>query len=85
MRDDLGVAAARGAALHAEHGTERRLAQAEHRLPPEGAECPGSGSTDVVVFPSPAGVGVIAVHDDQLRVRRRSLSRSMTERSTFAL
>ena len=37
-RDDLGVAAARRAALHAEHGAERRLAQAEHRLPPEGAE-----------------------------------------------
>ena len=31
-RHDLGVAAARGAALHAEGGPERGLAQAEHRL-----------------------------------------------------
>ena len=37
-RDDLGVAAAGGAALHAEHRPERRLTQAEHRLPAEGAE-----------------------------------------------
>ena len=31
-RHDLGIAAAGGAALHAEGRTERRLAQAEHRL-----------------------------------------------------
>ena len=37
-RDDLRVAAARGAALHAEDRAERGLAQAEHRLAAELAE-----------------------------------------------
>ena len=37
-RDDLGVAAARGAALDAEHRAERRLADREHRLAAERAE-----------------------------------------------
>ena len=40
--------------------------------------------TDVVVFPSPAGVGVIAVTLISF-ASGRSASRSMTERSTFAL
>ena len=39
-RDDLRVAAARRAALHAEDRAERRLAQAEHRLAPEDARAP---------------------------------------------
>ena len=38
-RDDLRVAAAGGAALHAEHRAERRLAQAEHRA--SGRACRG--------------------------------------------
>ncbi len=40
--------------------------------------------TDVVVFPSPAGVGVIAVTLISF-ASGRSASRSITERSTFAL
>ena len=40
--------------------------------------------TDVVVLPSPAGVGVIAVTLISF-ASGRSASRSMTERSTFAL
>ena len=38
-RDDLGIASASRAALHPEHGTERRLAQADHRLLANVVEC----------------------------------------------
>ncbi len=82
-RDDLRVAAAGRAALYAEDRAERRLAQAEDRLPPDRAEALGERNR-VVVFPSPAGVGVIAVTLISF-ASGRSASRSMTERSTFAL
>ena len=45
---------------------------------------PWVSETDVVVFPSPAGVGVIAVTLISF-ASGRSESRSSTERSTFAL
>src|SRR5512144_173301 len=45
---------------------------------------PCVSETDVVVFPSPAGVGVIAVTLISF-ASGRSASRSMTDRSTFAL
>ena len=60
-RHDLRVAAAGRAALHAEHRAQRRLAQADHR-PLAHAGCSASARpTVVVVLPSPAGVGEIAV------------------------
>ena len=59
-RHDLGVAGAGRAALDPEHGPERRLAEAEHGpLPMRPRPC--VSETEVVVFPSPNFVGVIAV------------------------
>ena len=52
-RDDLRVAAARGAALHAEDGAERRLAQAEHRLAPELRRAPASATPTSSSSPRP--------------------------------
>ena len=59
-RDDLGVAAAGRAALHAEARAERRLAQAHIAFLPMWLSA-SVRPTVVVVLPSPAGVGVIAV------------------------
>jgi hypothetical protein len=59
-RHHLRVAAAGRAALHAEHRAQRGLAQADDAR----SRCGDSASprpTVVVVLPSPAGVGVIAV------------------------
>ena len=59
-RHDLRVAAAGRASLDAEDRAERRLAQAEDAFCSIAAK-PCASETAVVVFPSPAGVGVIAV------------------------
>ena len=59
-RYDLGVAAAGRAALDAEHGAEARLAQGDHGVLAYLAQAVGE-PTLVVVLPSPAGVGVMAV------------------------
>ena len=59
-RHDLGIAAAGGAALDAEAGPERGLAQAHHRLLADAVEA-SPRPTVVVVLPSPAGVGLMAV------------------------
>ena len=83
-RHDLRVAAAGGAALDPEHGAERRLAQAERRrcLPMWPRPC--VSETEVVVLPSPAFVGVIAVTSISFPSGCRA-SRSSTPRSIFAL
>ena len=83
-RHDLRVAAAGRAALDPEDRAERRLAEREHRLPADAGRAPASSETDVVVFPSPAGVGVIAV-TLTIFPSGRSARRSRIERSTFAL
>ena len=82
-RDDLAVSAAGGSALDSEDGAERGLAQRERDLFAElrkGLREP----TEVVVLPSPAGVGVIAVTRMSLP---SSLSFTFSQRSkeTFAL
>ena len=59
--DDLGVAAAGRAALDAEHGAERWLAQRDHARSCPVARRPSARPTVVVVLPSPAGVGLMAV------------------------
>ena len=59
-RHHLRVAAAGGAALHAEAGPEARLADADDGLLAESLSA-SPRPTVVVVLPSPAGVGVIAV------------------------
>ena len=56
----LGIAAARSAALDAEHRPQGRLTQAELRLLPR-AFMASARPTLVVVLPSPAGVGLMAV------------------------
>ena len=59
-RHHLGIAAAGGAALDAEAGAEGRLAQADIAFLPMALSA-SVRPTVVVVLPSPAGVGVIAV------------------------
>ena len=59
-RHHLGVTAAGGAALHAEHRPEARLTQADHRLPADAVQRIAQADV-VVVLPSPAGVGLMAV------------------------
>ena len=83
-RHDLRVAAAGRAALDPEHRAERRLAQAEHGRACRCGRGPASSDTDVVVLPSPAFVGVIAVTLISFP-SGRSASRSRTPRSIFAL
>ena len=58
--DEARLAAAGAAALHAEDRTERRLAQASTAFFPI-CRSPMARPIEVVVFPSPAGVGLIAV------------------------
>ena len=83
-RHHLRIAAAGGAALDAEHGAERRLPQRQHRACGRSSRTPASATTEVVVFPSPGGVGVIAVTLTSF-ASGRPASRSRIERSTFAL
>ncbi len=58
--DDLGVAAAGRAALDAEHGAEGRLAQRDDHVLALLRQA-SARPTVVVVLPSPAGVGLMAV------------------------
>jgi hypothetical protein len=74
-RHDLRVTAAGGAALHAEHRAERRLAQADDRLLADVVQGIAQ-PTVVVVLPSPAGVGEIAVTSTSLPLGRLSSCRT---------
>ncbi len=58
--DHLGIAAAGGAALDAEHRAQGRLAQG-HKDVLAQPRRPSARPTVVVVLPSPAGVGLMAV------------------------
>ena len=81
-RDDLRVPASRGAALIPNTAGEASRRQSTGRRPIAPSPC--VSETDVVVFPSPALVGVIAVTQTSFP-SGRSASRSSTERSIFAL
>ena len=59
--DDLRVAAAGGAALDAEHRAEGRLTQRNDDVLADAGACASARPTVVVVLPSPAGVGLMAV------------------------
>jgi hypothetical protein len=65
-RHDLRIAAARRAALHAETGAERGLAQAIIARAPSAGVSASPRPTVVVVLPSPAGVGLMAVTSTSL-------------------
>ena len=82
-RHDLRVAGAGGAALDAEDRAERGLADAQERLLADRPHALVS-ETDVVVLPSPALVGVIAV-TQMILPSGLSLSRSSTDKRIFAL
>jgi hypothetical protein len=79
-RQHLRVAAARRAALHAEDRTEARLADASTALVPSVRRACAS-PTLTVLFPSPAGVGEIAVTRTSLPLAGRVASSS----GSFAL
>ena len=57
----LGVAAAGGAALDAEHRAQGGLPQGDHGVFAQTVRRPSARPTVVVVLPSPAGVGLMAV------------------------
>ena len=74
-RHHLRAAAARAAALHAEIGAERRLAQRRRRLDPVQRQALRRVRSEHVVLPSPAGVGVIAETRIETSARIASVQR----------
>ena len=79
-RDERRLAAAGAAALDAEDRAERRLAQARTAFLPRRRR-PIARPIDVVVFPSPAGVGLIAVTRIEPPLARAADDRSRRARS----
>ena len=74
-RNDLGIAAAGRAAFDAETGAKRGLAQRDDGLLADGSRSASARPTEVVVLPSPAGVGLMAVTRMSLLLGR-ALARS---------
>ncbi len=83
-RHDLRVAAARRAALHAEHRAQRRLAQADHRLLADAgervAEPDGGGGLALT-----GGCGRYRRHEDEPALRAVLRASAGTTRDTLAL
>ena len=81
--DERGLAAAGAAALHAEHGAERRLAQREHRVLAEAAHA--HREADRRRRLALAGGRRVDRRDEDEPALRRAAGRSSAARSIFAL